>query len=279
MKSCPAPCRRERVKRIPGNGFRLVSGVIYLCKRWRVGSEVPAAVEKSFRFGGIFMRRRFENSRRPADFRPSLVWLAIFILFTLLVAFVNRQPVGPQNSVVGFADFNLSVHEAIGTNKIFYILSKILGILAILLAGLETVNVIRQCIQRGGPDRVAADSLALMVIYTVTVLIYILFEFVVINYRPVLDDGQLAASYPSSHSLLAVAVFLTAAEQMKFRIRNSRDRLVFTAVLTAACILTILTRFLSGVHWITDIIGGILAGFFVLSLYRPVIRLIRNMRV
>ena len=241
--------------------------------------EGPAAVKKGFRFGGIFMRRRFENSRRPADFRPSLVWLAIFILFTLLVAFVNRQPVGPQNSVVGFADFNLSVHEAIGTNKIFYILSKILGILAILLAGLETVNVIRQCIQRGGPDRVAADSLALMVIYTVTVLIYILFEFVVINYRPVLDDGQLAASYPSSHSLLAVAVFLTAAEQMKFRIRNSQDRLVFTAVLTAACVLTILTRFLSGVHWITDIIGGILAGFFVLSLYRPVIRLIRNMRV
>ena len=94
-----------------------------------------------------------------------------------------------------------------------------------------------------------------------------------------LDDGQLAASYPSSHSLLAVAVFLTAAEQMKFRIRNSQDCLVFTAVLTAACVLTILTRFLSGVHWITDIIGGILAGFFVLSLYRPVIRLIRNMRV
>ena len=61
-------------------------------------------MEKSFRFGGIFMRRRFENSRRPGDFRPSLVWLAIFILFTLLVAFVNRQPVGPQNSVVGFAD-------------------------------------------------------------------------------------------------------------------------------------------------------------------------------
>lgn len=224
------------------------------------------------------MRKRFE-SRRPADFRPALLWLAIFILFTLLVAFVNRQPAGPQNSVVGFADFNLSVHEAVGTHKVFYVLSTILGILAMLLAGLETVNVIRQCIQRGGPDRVAADSLALVAVYIVTALIYIIFEFVIINYRPVLDDGKLAASYPSSHALLAVAVFLTAAQQVKLRVRNSQDRLVFTAVLTGACILTVLTRFLSGVHWITDIIGGILAGFFVLALYRPVIRLIRNMRV
>ncbi len=225
------------------------------------------------------MRRRFENSRRPADFRPSLVWLAIFILFTVLVRFVNRQSVGPLDSAVGFADFNLAVHGMFGPNKIFYILSKIFGIAAILLAALETFNVIRQCVQRGGLDRVPADGLALMAVYTVTVLLYILFEFLIINYRPVLADGALAASYPSSHSLLAVSVFLSAAQQMKRRVRNSQDRKLFTGILTAACVLTILTRFLSGMHWATDIIGGILAGIFVLSLYRPVIRLIRNTRV
>ena len=241
--------------------------------------EGSAAVEKLQIRGGILMRSRFENSRRPADFRPSLVWLAIFILFTVLVAVVNRQPVGPQDSVVGFADFNLSVHEAVGVHKVFHILSTILGFAAILYAAMQTFSAVRQCVQRGGPDRVAADSLAMLVVYTVTVLIYILFEFVVINYRPVLDDGALAASYPSSHSLLAVAVFLTGAQQIRIRVRNAQDRQLFTAVLTAACVLTILARFLSGVHWATDIIGGILAGYFVLSLYRPVIRLIRNMRV
>ena len=130
--------------------------------------------------GGILMRSRFENSRRPADFRPSLVWLAIFILFTVLVAVVNRQPVGPQDSVVGFADFNLSVHEAVGVHKVFHILSTILGFAAILYAALQTFSAVRQCVQRGGPDRVAADSLAMLVVYTVTVLIYILIEFVVI---------------------------------------------------------------------------------------------------
>ena len=56
--------------------------------------------------------------------------------------------------------------------------------------------------------------------YIVVMAMYLLFEEVVINYRPVLIDSNLEASYPSSTTMLALCVLPTAMMQLKSRIRH-----------------------------------------------------------
>jgi undecaprenyl-diphosphatase len=97
----------------------------------------------------------------------------------------------------------------------------------------------------------------------ITFLISRLFEYAVINYRPVLIEGILEASYPSSTTLLTLCVMPTAAMQLRARIKNGILRRAAVSVILIFTAFMIVERILSGVHWITDIIGGIIlsAGF------------------
>lgn len=90
------------------------------------------------------------------------------------------------------------------------------------------------------------------------------FEKVIINSRPILVDQQLEASYPSSHTFLTIVVLLST-----FYIWNEGSKL--KRVLSYLCILgvfiMVVGRVLSGVHWISDILGGILLGLSFVSFY------------
>lgn len=96
---------------------------------------------------------------------------------------------------------------------------------------------------------------------------YLIFEEVVVNYRPVLIDGKLEASYPSSTTVLTLCVMPTAMLQLSVRVR---DRVVRRAALTLIALFTVFMvagRLVSGVHWLSDIIGGILLSGGLVSLY------------
>ena len=64
----------------------------------------------------------------------SLILLAVSVIFTLLVAFVGRAPVGPENSEVGFATINKVVHNFTGTNMDLYIITDWLGLIPFAFA-------------------------------------------------------------------------------------------------------------------------------------------------
>ena len=87
-------------------------------------------------------------------------------------------------------------------------------------------------------------------------------------------DGQLEASYPSSHTLLGITLCLTAALQLNFRDRNLERKVRNQRILIALGVLVVVTRFFSGVHWFTDIVGGVLLGLTLTALYVPLVRLI-----
>lgn len=88
-------------------------------------------------------------------------------------------------------------------------------------------------------------------------LLYFLFEKVVINYRPVLIEGVLEASYPSSTTMLTPCVIPTAILQFKSRIKNVAIRKTVLTVLAIFAAFMVIGRLISGAHWLTDIIGGI----------------------
>jgi len=194
--------------------------------------------------------------------KKSLVWgaslLLSFVLWTVLVRFVDVQAIGPDGSSVGFAALNGFVHGLTGVNWSLYAVTDWLGLVPIVVALGFTVLGLVQLIKRKSFGKVDCDILVLGAFYAVLIAVYVFFETVVINYRPTLIDGRLEASYPSSTTMLVACVMPTAAMQLNGRIRNTALRRCAVISVIAFSAFTVIGRAVSGVHWITDIIGGLL---------------------
>lgn len=205
------------------------------------------------------------------DLIVSSCFLAAFLLWTILISYVDVQPIGPQNSAVGLAAFNGFVRRLIGVHMDFYVLTDWLSLIPVFLAaGFGLLGLI-QWIQRRSIFRVDFDILLLGIFYAVVAALFLFFETCVINYRPVLIDGILEASYPSSTTLLVLCVMPTAQLQFRRRISRPTLRKCITFLIVGFTAFMVIGRLFSGVHWITDIIGGMLLSCGLVKLYRAVI--------
>lgn len=190
-----------------------------------------------------------------------------FILWTVLVKSVDVQAIGPQESEVGFATLNKHLHDLIGTNMTLYVITDWLGLVPIGVALGFALFGIFQLWKRKSIFKVDNNILTLGVFYITVAAVYIFFEMVVINYRPILIDGILEASYPSSTTMLVLCVMPTAAMQLKSRIENRPLRLLMTVAIYLFTAFTIVGRVVSGVHWASDIIGGALFSMGAVKIY------------
>lgn len=184
--------------------------------------------------------------------------LAAFILWTVLVVYVDVQPIGPENSAVGFAALNGAFHSLTGVHWMLYTLTDWLGLAPIVIALSFAGLGLHQLIQRRRILRVDHSILALGVFYIVVLAVYFLFEKVIINYRPVLIENRLEASYPSSTTMLALCILPTAMMQLSSRIRAGIIRKTVLLLLAIFSGFLVVGRLLSGVHWLSDIFGGVL---------------------
>jgi len=200
----------------------------------------------------------------------------LFLIFTLLVAFVDVLPIGPMDSEVGFAALNKAVQSVIAQNELFYNISEYTIYLAILVAGGFAVYGLVSFIKKKNLLAVEAEVLLLGAIYVLAIAFYVGFEIVVINYRPVLIEGELEAAYPSSHTMLVSTILLTAAIAFRGMCKVRWARITVSAICGALTLFTVVTRLLSGVHWCTDIIGGVLLSAFLVMLYYTLIQRIKN---
>jgi undecaprenyl-diphosphatase len=195
------------------------------------------------------------------------VLLGLFLLWTMAVCLVDVQIIGPNESCVGFASINGYVHDLTGVNFSLYILTDWLSLIPMgAVAGFWILGL-KQWIQRRSLWKVDRDILALGVFYLAVGAVFAFFEIAVINYRPVLIEGVLEASYPSSTTMLVLCVMGTAALQFHQRIRNRvLQRWVILAVYVFTAFM-VAGRLLSGVHWVTDIIGGGLLSGGLVAMY------------
>ena len=202
------------------------------------------------------------------------VLLILFCALTVSLTFVDVREAGESGAPVGFATLNEAVFEALGQGEISLKLSDLCGVLMIAAVGAFGVTGLVQVIRRKGILRadkelyVMAGGLALLAVA------YLFFEVVVINCRPVLEDGELAASYPSSHAMLAVSVAgMGAAYLFKYLKPKFRNGLLCGFLLGLACV-TVSLRLFGGVHWLTDIVGGVLLGLVITFAYLSVCALL-----
>ncbi len=206
------------------------------------------------------MKRKYQGAM-------GIFLLAIFVLFTVSLGFVDVQPVGPNGSSVAYAELNLWVHQRIGVNWTLYHITDWAGVAAILIAFGFAVLGILQWIKRKKIWKVDKSILLLGVYYVLVFGVFVFFEYHVINLRPVLINGILEASYPSSTTMLAICVIPTAMLQFRRLMKKSRWINILCALFTA---FMVIGRVFSGVHWFTDVLGGSLFGAAMVLLYSAV---------
>ena len=212
-----------------------------------------------------------EKGKRDLKFGGGLI--AVFALWTALIQCVDVRPVGQNGTNIGFAAFNVWFHELTGVHLGLYNATDWLEVIPALVCVAFGVLGLVQLVKRRSLKKVDADILLLGAYYILVILAYLLFEIIPINYRPIPIEGVMEASYPSSTTLLVLSVMPT----LKFQIDRRETRLsvrkatgVFVIAFSA---FMVAGRLFSGVHWFTDIAGGVFLGAGLYLLYRGAVAL------
>ncbi len=204
------------------------------------------------------------------NFYIAICMLVAFLLWTVAIQFVDMQEIGPRESTVGFATINHFVHTLTGVHMSLYTITDWLGLVPLMFVmGFGTLGLI-QWIKRKHLLKVDYSILVLGGFYIVVMAVYVLFEMFVVNYRPVLINGYLETSYPSSTTMLVMCVMPTAIMQFNARIKNDILKRCVSSTIIAFIVFMVIGRLISGVHWFTDIVGGALVSASLVLMYRSV---------
>lgn len=210
------------------------------------------------------------KKRSQKLFTTAFTFLAAFILWTAAIRHIDVQPIGPLGSPVGFATLNRFVHDFTGVHMWLYTLTDWLSLVPVLCALGFAILGLAQWIKGQSIRKVDRSILVLGAFYAAIMAVYLFFEKYVVNYRPVLIEGVLEASYPSSTTMLVLCVMPTTALQLRSRIKSKKLRRVVCAVIAAFTAFMVIGRLLSGVHWFTDIVGGTLLSAGLVLTYHAV---------
>ena len=194
--------------------------------------------------------------------------LIAFTVWTILIQFIDVQAVGVNGTKIGFAAINTWFHKLTGVHLTVYTVTDWLGLVPICICGFFGVVGLRQLVKRKSLFKVDADIILLGIYYVVVIFAYLIFEMIPINYRPILIDGIMEASYPSSTTLLVLSVMPSLKFQMVRRSRNAALRNTVNVLATAFSVFMVIGRLLSGVHWCTDIIASVLLSTGLFKLYQ-----------
>ncbi len=208
------------------------------------------------------------KEKRKKDLTAGAGLLIAFVLWTVLVLRVDVRPAGVNGTEIGFASLNVWFHRLTGVHMRIYTVTDWLGLVPILICLCFGAIGLAQAVKRRSLLRVDADIVLLGFYYILVIIGYLFFEAVPVNYRPVLINGGMEASYPSSTALLVLSVMPTLGFQAGRRVKKPVVRRSLRIFAGAFSAFMVAGRLISGVHWATDIIGSVLLGTGLFMIYR-----------
>lgn len=207
------------------------------------------------------------QKKRNVSLILTTVFFGLFVLFTILIKTVDVRKIGESEVFVGFASFNENVFRKLGTNLVWDKVTNLLFVMCLTLAVCFAGVGVFELIKNKSLKKVNSGIVALGCTYVLIALCYLFFEIVIINYRPVLVDGKLEASYPSSHVFISLSVIWSAIIFILGAIKNKLLKAGVIGLGSVVSVIAIVGRLLSGQHWGTDVVGGILLAMFIVSVF------------
>lgn len=194
-----------------------------------------------------------------------------FLVWTGMVLSVDVQPLGQNGTEIGFATWNLWFHQLTGVHLMIYHITDWLGLVPVAVCMMFGGIGLWQLIKRRSLWKVDRDLMILGVYYVIVILCYFVFEMIPINYRPILIEGRMEVSYPSSTTLLVLCVMPTLREQMNRRVKSNIIKKVIQWFVVLFSGFMVIGRLISGVHWLTDIVGGVLLSAGLFTVYYGIV--------
>lgn len=196
------------------------------------------------------------------------VLLVGFAIWTWLIQRVDVQPAGQGETDIGFATFNGWFHSVTGVHMSIYTITDWAGLVPIFVCIVFGGIGLCQLMKRRSLFKVDRDLIFLGIYYVVVIFGYLIFEMIPINYRPILIEGILEASYPSSTTLLVLSVMPTLVFQVNRRVTNLTVKRIIGVLTIAFSAFMVIGRLIAGVHWFTDIVGAVILSAGLFCLYK-----------
>ena len=215
------------------------------------------------------MTKRF-NPKARLSLISGIILILSFALWTVLIQKADVQAVGVNGTQVGLATLNTWFHSLTGANMTLYNITDWLGLVPVFICMGFGVFGLAQLIKRKSLFKVDKDIIFLGVYYVIVIFGYLIFEMIPINYRPILINGFMEASYPSSTTLLVLGVMPTLFFQINRRIKNKKIKILIDVLIIVFSLFMVIGRLISGVHWFTDIVGSVFLSMGLFSMYKGV---------
>ena len=204
------------------------------------------------------------------------VYVVGFAVWTAMILLIDVKPLGQGGTNIGFATWNLWFHQLTGVHMNIYNITDWLGLVPIFVCVMFGIMGLIQLIQRRSLRKVDYDIIILGIYYVIVIAAFILFEMIPINYRPILIEGVMEASYPSSTTLLVLSVMPTFIFQANRRLKNEVRKKMITISTMVFSVFMVIGRLIAGVHWFTDIVGGVLLSAGLFYIYKAVVLLVNK---
>ena len=196
-----------------------------------------------------------------------------FVVWTVFVKTVDVKPLGVNGTDIGFARLNTLFHSLTGVNMALYNITDWLGLMPVFVCMLFGCVGFIQLIKRKSLLKVDFDIIILGAYYVIVILCYLIFEMIPINYRPILINGVMECSYPSSTTLLVLGVMPTLIYQVNRRVKGLVIKRMIIIISVLFTIFMVAGRLISGVHWVTDIVGSVFLSAGLYMIYKSIIEI------